>query len=198
MAGDVPEDPSLSFVEAAQGGMPQDWRDDSPAARFVMSAFSEIYLARLWSWKLPFTISPQDIDGGRHIGARVGGFGPLYSGALILSLASLLVTLIAIGPVRPLLAAIAVYGLLVLSVVLNPLSHDARYMVQAPLIPLTAAGIALGAGVLTKTTWRRYLHLAAVLLAVATTLVMVQNGAWMLARHVERAREFEAYIESNA
>ena len=129
------------FIQIAQEPMPVQWYDKSPATRFLLSAFSEAYLSRDYNLKVPFVITGADAKAFLEIGPRAGGFGPFYGGALLLSVLGLIVAAPKALGNRVALGSGAALFLLIGTVLLSPVSHEARYVVQAPLIPIAAAAL---------------------------------------------------------
>lgn len=112
-------------------------------------------------FKWPFTFSARELSAFAEPDVAVSGFGPLFSGALLLSLA-----VMALAFRRRLgwaLIAAGVMGWLVFSALINPGVWWARYVPQLWFVPLVAAwlGISLPEGRLVRgVSWALVLVLA--------------------------------------
>ncbi|WP_378954873.1 hypothetical protein [Pelosinus sp. sgz500959] len=91
--------------------------------------------------KIPFTVRPQEFKPfvyGADI--RIGGFGPWFSGMLLL--AGLTLLLILIFPTKDGLYGIGLVVSIMISVLINPESWWARYVPQFWLMPISIAAVA--------------------------------------------------------
>ena len=157
-----------SFEDSLLLGIPEAWKQDSSATQFLLSSFSEMYQSQYYNLKYPFTVTSQDWAAARFVDSRIAGFGPLFSAALLLSALAFPLAIILARASRQVLIGAGAVLLLLLTVLLNPVSFYARYVITAPLVPLGVA----------------------VLLFFATNAMSPQEGArWGLSRHVSFASQ---------
>ncbi len=105
-------------------------------SNFVSTTYSEAYIKPL-HYKIPFTVSRYEIERFAFAGVMIGGFGVWYSGILIISVLLLLwLSIKKIGGRRALFIMYFVIGVVLISVLINPLSYIARYIPQYYLIPI--------------------------------------------------------------
>ena len=91
--------------------------------------------------KIPFVFSLEDFDAFRYPDVRISGFGPLFSGAIILSLFNLFGILVITKRCKILKNSdisikLLIFVLIIISVLINPESWWARYVPQLWLIPI--------------------------------------------------------------
>jgi hypothetical protein len=141
--------------------------------------------------KVPFTVSVSEIRPYMGSDTRIAGFGPLFSGALVLAAVTL--GLLIIGSRRPppntLRATVLLVVLLAVTVAVNPESWWARFAPQIWLVPVVIAGAALS---------QPSRSVAAVLgCAVAITLLMnvVFVTSVNFANHVNGTQEITAALD---
>ncbi len=99
---------------------------------------------RLRRWhdvKRPFSVDRDELEGFFNPLVRIGGWGPLFGGAVLLTV----LLLVAAAVVRPGRAATAMLATVpvVLSVLVNPYCWKARYVPQSWLVPLIAVVVVL-------------------------------------------------------
>jgi hypothetical protein len=117
--------------------------------------------------KLPFQVTRGELRQLGVVDLRIGGFGPLFGGAILLALATgLLLWWKAPSSRRD--PAWLVVAALVASVLVNPEAWWARYVPQLWLVPIAVAVIALRAG-------RRWLGGAAVAVALAGAALAIDS-----------------------
>ncbi len=105
-------------------------------SNFASTTFSEAYVKPL-HYKIPFSFSRYEIERYAFAGVMIGGFGVWYSGILVVSLLLLLwLTIKKIGGKKALFVLYFITGVIVISVLINPLSYIARYIPQYYLIPI--------------------------------------------------------------
>jgi hypothetical protein len=134
--------------------------------------------------KLPFTVRLAEAWGATIPDPRTGGFGPLFSAALLLS-AVLLIQAWQAGAV----SAILVGSLIVLigSVLINPEAWWARYAPQLWLVPLTIL-VFLHMCELSPAARAVRLALLVVLIADAAFMAIIASGYAVFSTHKARAQ----------
>jgi hypothetical protein len=98
------------------------------------------------TWKWPFAVSALELATLATADVRIGGFGPWFGGAFLLSCILILLSLPSIFPPRKHPFGSAILGMIIfvsLSVAVNPESWWLRYVPQLWMIPLTAAALSL-------------------------------------------------------
>jgi hypothetical protein len=132
-----------SAVDFMTTNMPADFQGRDRVARLVRSVFGESAnplppaSSRL---KVPFRVSRREILQFERADVRVGGFGPLFGGAILLAAGVLvLVLLVATPPVR---LGLALPLVLVVSTLAHPHGWWARYAPQLWLVPAAAVLLA--------------------------------------------------------
>jgi hypothetical protein len=126
------------------GQLPANFHALNRVQRLIHSIFSATENAagrNVSDLKAPFTITRAELDVLQAPDIRVGGFGPLFGGAMIVT-GGLLVILVLTEPGKNLLP-IWVSGVLLVSVLINPEGWWARYAPQLWLLPLVWTGAAL-------------------------------------------------------
>lgn len=125
--------------------------------------------------KFPFTFSRDELQGFAFPDVRIGGFGPLFSGAIVLSVA-ILVVLFWKYRRRLLCAAhlLVLMNLICLSVLFFPESWFARYAPQLWMVPLITATLGL---FISHRGLSRGLAVALLLLLVANNLLIYREYA---------------------
>ncbi|MEE4271550.1 MAG: hypothetical protein V2I67_07750 [Thermoanaerobaculales bacterium] len=124
----------------------------------------------LTSWrglKVPFTVSRDELDAFFRPWVRVGGWGPLFSGAVVLTILLIVVT----GVRRPrmlLTIALAVTPIVV-SVAVNPYCWKMRYVPQSWLVPLV---IVVVVAARSPTRWEKALAAAVVVTAGVNSMAV--------------------------
>ena len=120
--------------------------DKSGVERFFFSLFSETHSGfyTLPELKFPFTISPAELRASGGVDIRLGGFGPFFSGILILAVIGVLALVM-----RPARRNPATVGLLfaatvfIVSVLIMPQNWWARYVPQFWFVPALIAAASL-------------------------------------------------------
>lgn len=120
--------------------------DKSGVERFFFSLFSETHSGfyTLPELKIPFTISPAELRASGGVDIRLGGFGPFFSGILILAVIGVLALVM-----RPARRNPATVGLLfaatvfIVSVLIMPQNWWARYVPQFWFVPALIAAASL-------------------------------------------------------
>ena len=176
---------------AAYNNTPEVLKEMSAPERFFFSLFSETHagyetLPRL---KLPFTVSPEELRAAGGVDVRLAGFGPFFSGSLLLTLGAAILLYVRraeCGPAARVLLFVA--GALLVSVILMPQNWWARYVPQFWFVPVCVAAAAL-------TVDRRlvqYLGAALVAAALAGSLAAGGASAWLSAN---RSMDADAQIQ---
>jgi hypothetical protein len=170
----------------AYDNTPQVLLNRSAAERFFFSLFSETHggfdtVARL---KVPFTVSPEELRAAGGVDVRLAGFGPFFSGGVLLALATTILLTVRwkeCGPVARGLLFVA--GALFLSVILMPQNWWARYVPQFWFVPVCVAAAAL------TMNKRPAQILGASILAAMLAGSMVVGGAstWLTAKRSAEA-----------
>ena len=131
---------------AAYDNTPNILKERSAAERFFFSLFSETHAGydTLPHLKLPFTLSPEELRAAGGVDVRLAGFGPFYSGSVILALGAAILLIVRrkeYGPAAHCYLFVA--GALLVSVILMPQNWWARYVPQFWLVPVCIAAAAL-------------------------------------------------------
>ncbi len=92
--------------------------------------------------KIPFTVSSKELRPFSEPDVAIAGFGPLFGGALLVTVLVLLL-LMRINLTRALILA-GVLAVLLVSVLINPAAWWARYVPQLWAVPLLCAFVGLG------------------------------------------------------
>lgn len=129
-----------------EGNIPENLYDDSPPARLFVSIFSRSDNSRgensaaVLKW--PFTYDEKELAAFRDTNAKEGGFGPLFSGAFLLSLAILAYFYIFVFVLnrKNVMFKYTVYKcafiifVILLSAMINPAASLARFVPQVWLL----------------------------------------------------------------
>ena len=86
--------------------------------------------------KIPFTINKTDIANAPKIDTRIAGFGPLYSGIILLSAFLLIIYALQSREKRYIIYASYLIAIILFSALINPESWWARYIPQVWYIPI--------------------------------------------------------------
>ncbi len=146
--------------------------------------------------KIPFSVTLEELRQMSYPDARLGGFGPLFGGTLILTSALALAGLTRITANRLIYAVCAI---IVMSVLANPEPWWARYVPQLWLVPLLLVAFLDTGQSRHAIRWLRVVILA---LMVANTALIVgsnayeqtrntRNVAWQLRQLRDRSLEVE-------
>jgi len=179
-------------IDVMAGQMPAEFLSRSRAEKLVAALFAESSndLARLPRLKPPLTVLGRELRAFEAADVRIGGFGPAFGTAMIVSLlvaASLLIT----GRNRAVLLLSCVT--IVSSVVMNPEFWWARYVPQLWLLPIVICSFA-GQGVTRSSTFGFRVLLA--LIAVNASLVAVPSARNALAGTLEVRRQIKSLAGS--
>jgi hypothetical protein len=148
----------------------------------VFSRTENVYGLQSSHWKWPFTIDREELA-GIWLDTRVAGFGPLFGGAVLLSLA-LLATAWASDKKKTL--AFTGLGLLILcSALVNPEAWWARYAPQLWLLPVLCAMLGLSINSRPQK-----------LLGLAIALVLILNLCLVSAYYFEQQYTDNAILEN--
>ncbi|BAI61774.1 hypothetical protein MCP_1702 [Methanocella paludicola SANAE] len=121
------------------GDMPPNLAGKNSLEQLVISIFSRSDFHKADAvLKIPFTFTANEIRSLYTTDARTGGFGPLFSGVVLLSvLIAILLMVVRTGDIDPMIKVILpMCVLLLVTVVINPGGWWARYVPQLWLIPL--------------------------------------------------------------
>jgi hypothetical protein len=142
--------------------IPDEIEEMSAAKRLAYSLFGQTSNGGKGGWKVPFTISKGEIETSGWHDTRLGGFGPLFSGSLVLAGAALVLMGVFRGTTSGQRAALFAFGAIVASVLVHPENWWARYVPQLWLAPAIVAlasiltkrclGIIAGFGILLTLT----------------------------------------------
>lgn len=120
---------------------PSDFQNTNPFGNLFRSVFSHSMAGVTnFTYRIPFVINVEDLQAFQTPDVRLSGFGPLFSGAIVLCIFNLLQFLRSNGycmlknQFRSILSFIVVF--LMISVLINPSSWWARFVPQLWLIPL--------------------------------------------------------------
>ena len=123
--------------------------DKSGVERFFFSLFSETHSGfyTVPEMKFPFMISPSELRASGGVDIRLGGFGPFFSGIVVLAFLGALALIIRPARRNPvtlsLLFAAAVF---LVTVLIMPQNWWARYVPQFWFVPVLIAAAALTTG----------------------------------------------------
>jgi hypothetical protein len=130
-------------VDIMTANSPANFHNMNRFEKLFVSVFSEtenVHGSQSSHWKWPFTVSKEE-PGGTWLDTRIAGFGPLFGGAVLLSLI-LLAT--AWAPDKKKTLAFTGLGLLIVcSALVNPEAWWARYAPQLWLLPVLCAMLGL-------------------------------------------------------
>lgn len=163
MTGEIP----------ALNNTPDILSDKSGVERFLFSLFSETHSGfySVPELKFPFTISPSELRASGGVDVRLGGFGPFFSGIVVLAVFGALALVIRRANRNPvtsiLLFAAATF---LITVLVMPQNWWARYVPQFWSVPVLISAAAL-------TTNQRGLQIFGVFLACTMALNIALVGA---------------------
>ncbi len=174
----------------AYDNTPDVLKEMSGAERFFFSLFSEThsgYNAQP-GLKLPFLVSPEELRAAGGVDVRLAGFGPFFSGGVLLALGAATLMIVRrneCGATARGLLFIA--GALLVSVVLMPQNWWARYVPQFWFVPVCVAAAALTL----NSRLTRLLGAAIVAVMLANSMVVGGAATWLTAN---RSAEASAQI----
>lgn len=129
-------------VDIVTDNEPVELTEYNHAEKFIYTLFSKTY-----TWydkkpelKLPFTVYESELDSMQYVDTRVGGFGPLYSGMLILSIPIILFYIIRNiqKKRRENILLILIILCIILPIPILPVVWQLRYYPQFYLLPIIA------------------------------------------------------------
>lgn len=150
----------------------------SAAQRFLYSLFAETHAgyetaARL---KPPFVLLPGELRAAGGVDVRIGGFGPLFSGIVVLAVACAAALVVREDRREPaVLTLLYIAAVLLLSVVLMPQNWWARYVPQLWLVPVCLAG----AAICTSSRLLRIFGIAIGLIMLVNAGVVAGASTWL-------------------
>lgn len=118
-----------------------DYRHGNKAVNFIKSNFAASTFTQAYhnplEYKLPFTVSKYELERFAFAGVMIGGFGVWYSGALVISLLMLIYLMYKKRNSIFKNDFILYYfiGIILISILINPLGYIARYIPQYYCIP---------------------------------------------------------------
>jgi hypothetical protein len=128
-------DPKLNQQTILQNDRPPDFKELNRFVRFFRSVFSaSTYEVSKSELKIPFSLTLKEIIAFQAPDVRLGGFGPLFSGAVIVSGISLVIISILFKDRRNIM--LLVTGVILISVFITDEGWWARYAPQFWLIPV--------------------------------------------------------------
>jgi len=149
--------------------------------RFLFSLFSETHsgYATAANLKIPFSITPAELRAAGGVDIRLGGFGPFFSGAVLLALAGLVAIALSPGRRNPVtIGLLFISAALLVSVLVMPQNWWARYVPQFWFVPLCAAAAAM-------TVQRLPVQILGGLIAIILLLnasLSAASGLWLSAK----------------
>ncbi|SEK61933.1 hypothetical protein [Parapedobacter koreensis] len=128
-------------VDIMTANLPVSFDEKSGSEKFFISLFSHtdnvmLDNGRVPKLKIPFTFNKTDIASAPKVDVRIGGFGPLFSGILLLAIVLFGILVVKFHGGRLVRNMGYLLLVLVLSVVIIPESWWARYVPQLWFIPL--------------------------------------------------------------
>ena len=181
---------AIYFTVLMQGQRPSNFEGANRFERLILSVFSQTENATAPSasrWKIPFSIHPQELQALREgYGTRVGGWGPLFGGAVLLSL--LILGGAAITAFRASFWSLWAAGCVVASVLVTSEGWWARFAPQLYLLPV----IAVVASITVGKAWLRHLGAALFLVLLANTILL---GSLYLDSNYTDSRRVDAQLE---
>ncbi|USG65612.1 hypothetical protein NDK47_26520 [Brevibacillus ruminantium] len=134
-------------VDIMTSNSPRDFLDKNQFEKLLISTFAmtaNVANDGESQWKLPFSVSPYEVAAFTAPDVRLGGFGPVFGGAVLISFIVFLgVCLCKRETVRPFFV---ILGIFMISILINPESWWARYVPQLWSIPLLIAVMGLESG----------------------------------------------------
>jgi len=156
---------------------PDEFISKNRFEKVVQSTFAKSENS-LIEWKVPFMVYESELDVLSGSDIRYAGFGPLFSGILILSLIACLVSLRRV-PAPIVKLSLAITGILLVTIMVNPEAWWARLSPQLWLLPTILAAVAMFSAI----EWHKKLATLVFLLAVGSSgLVCTINYSYALDR----------------
>lgn len=181
---------------AAYDNTPDVLKEMPAVERFFFSLFSETHagyetVPRL---KLPFTVSPEELRAAGGVDVRLAGFGPFFSGSILLTLGTAILLYVRraeCGPAARVLLFVA--GALLVSVILMPQNWWARYVPQFWFVPVCVAAAALTV----NNRLVQYLGAAILAATLAGSLAVGAASSWLSAnRSMDAAAQIERLADT--
>jgi hypothetical protein len=183
-------------VDIMQGGeytnTPEVVKDLSPVERFFFSLFSQTHAGyeTVAHLKIPFTLSAAELRMSGGVDVRLAGFGPFFSGAIILSAICAVLIFFRTGARNPVTRGLLLISFAMLvSVVLMPQNWWARYVPQFWFVPLAIAAAAI-------TTDRMSVRMFGAVIAAILLFNGALTGAVSLWLTANRSIEVSAQIDT--
>ena len=129
-------------VDIVTGNEPAGLEEYSHVEKFIYSLFSKTY-----TWydkkpelKLPFTVYRSELDSMQYVDTRIGAFGPLYSGILLLSIPIIIFYIIKniVKKDNKNILLILILMAIILPIPILPVVWQLRYYPQLYLLPIMA------------------------------------------------------------
>lgn len=168
-------------VDIMFGNTPMVLDDLSAPARFLYSLFAETHAGyeTIATLKLPFSLTWTELRAAGGVDVRVAGFGPLFSGVLVLAALCLARLLLKEGraPTASVWLLLIAAGFLV-SALLMPQNWWARYVPQLWFVPLCIAAAALA----NRLRSVQILGLAIAALMLVNAALVSGSAIWLAAK----------------
>lgn len=177
-------------VDIMVGNTPQVLETQSSLQRFLYSHFAETHAGyeTIAALKWPFSVSLAELRAAGGVDVRIGGFGPLFSGVLMLTLAGIATLLPSLRKQQDptVIALLFMAGVLLISVLAMPQNWWARYVPQLWFVPLCVAG-----ALVVVRSKRQFLGLTILGLMLIDSTLVGGASAW---RAIDRSRQLDAQI----
>lgn len=128
-------------IDIISYNLPAGFENKNGAEKLFISIFSHTgnitpVNGQIVSLKIPLTLNKNDISNAPKVDTRIAGFGPLFSGILILS--CILLVFVAVNPNKPPQFKLILYllAVIVIAICIIPESWWARYIPQLWFIPI--------------------------------------------------------------
>lgn len=125
-------------VDIITSNSPKDLLDKNRLQKIFISTFSATSnsLEQAINYKIPFTISKEELQFARNPDTRVGGFGPLFGGIMIILFAVCVIHFRKIINAPGIMTLVFLLAAIALSIFINPETFWARYIPQFWFVPL--------------------------------------------------------------
>lgn len=129
-------------VDIVTGNEPTGLEEYSHVEKFIYTLFSKTY-----TWydkkpelKLPFTVYNSELESMKYVDTRIGAFGPLYSGILLISLPIIIFYIIKnlIKKNNKIILLLLILIAIILPIPILPVVWQLRYYPQLYLLPIIA------------------------------------------------------------